>query len=71
MPLVQASVLVPSMFIAQEPQMPSRHERRNVSVGSTFDLIQMIASRIIGPQSSVSTKKLSMRGFSPSSGFQR
>jgi hypothetical protein len=33
MPLVQASVLVPSMFIAQEPQMPSRQERRKVSVG--------------------------------------
>jgi hypothetical protein len=32
-PLVQASVLVPSMFIAQEPQMPSRQDRRKVSVG--------------------------------------
>ena len=55
MPLVQASVLTPSMFIAHEPQMPSRQERRNVSVGSTFDLIQISASRTIGPQSSRST----------------
>jgi len=28
----QASVLLPSMFIAQEPQMPSRHDRRMVRV---------------------------------------
>ena len=40
MPLVQASVLEPSMFIAHEPQMPSRQERRSVSVGSTLFLIQ-------------------------------
>ena len=55
MALVQASVLVPSMFIAQEPQMPSRQERRKVSVGSTLFLIQMSASSTIGPQSSRST----------------
>ena len=52
---VQASVLTPSMFIAQEPHTPSRQERRKVSVGSTLDLIQMSASSTIGPQSSRST----------------
>ena len=56
MPLVQASVLTPSMFIAQEPQMPSRQERRKVSVGSISFLILISASRTIGPQSSRSTK---------------
>ena len=55
MPRVQASVFTPSMFMAQEPQTPSRQERRNVRVESTFDLIQMSASRTIGPQSSRST----------------
>ena len=56
MPLVQASVLVPSMFMAQEPQTPSRQERRKVSVGSILFLIQISASRTIGAQSSRSTK---------------
>ena len=51
----QASVLPPSMFIAQEPQMPSRQERRKVSVGSTSFLILISASRTIGPQASRST----------------
>jgi len=55
MPLVQASVFAPSMFIEQEPHTPSRQERRNVSVGSILFLIQISASRIIGPQSVVST----------------
>ena len=53
--LVQASVLVPSMFIEHEPQTPSRQERRKVSVGSMLFLIQISASRTIGPQSPVST----------------
>lgn len=35
----QANVLTPSMFIAQLPQMPSRQERRKVSVGSISFLI--------------------------------
>ena len=55
MPRVQASVFKPSMFIAQEPQTPSRQERRKVSVGSIFDFIQISASSTIGPQSSRST----------------
>ena len=47
---MHASVLVPSMFIAHEPQMPSRQERRKVSVGSISFLILISASRTIGPQ---------------------
>ena len=39
MSFVQARVFVPSMFMAQEPQMPSRQERRKVSVASTLFLI--------------------------------
>ncbi len=50
--LRQASVLPPSMFIAHEPQMPSRQERRKVSVGSISFLILISASRTIGPQAS-------------------
>ena len=42
--------------MAQEPQMPSRQERRSVSVGSILFLIHKSASRTIGPQSSMSTK---------------
>src|SRR5688500_7290783 len=68
---VQASVLVPSMFIAHEPQMPSRQERRKVSVGSISFLILISASRTIGPHASRSTSYVSTRGFMPSSGFQR
>jgi hypothetical protein len=52
---VQASQLVPSIVIEQEPQTPSRHERRKASVESTLFLIQIKASRTIGPQSSRST----------------
>jgi hypothetical protein len=52
---VHASVFRPSMFIAHEPQMPSRHERRNVSVGSISFLILISASRTIGPQLAMST----------------
>ena len=54
MSLVQASVLVPSMFMAQEPHTPSRQERRNVSVGSMWFLIQIRPSSTIGPQSLMS-----------------
>ena len=55
MNFVQASVLVPSMFMAQEPQTPSRQERRKVRVESTSFLILIRASRTIGPQSARST----------------
>ena len=46
----QASVLCPSMFIAQEPHTPSRQDRRNDRVGSIWSLILTKASRTIGPQ---------------------
>lgn len=48
--LIQAKVLVPPIFIAQEPQIPSRHERRKVNVGSTSFFILINASKTIGPQ---------------------
>ena len=44
-----ANVFVPLMFMAHEPQMPSRHERLNVNVGSTSFLILMSASNTIIP----------------------
>ena len=50
MPLRQARSLVPSMFIEHDPQMPSRHDRRKVSVGSISFLILISASSTIGPQ---------------------
>jgi hypothetical protein len=46
----QASVLVPAMFIAQEPQTPSQQERRNVRVESISFLILIRPSRTIGRQ---------------------
>ena len=52
---MQARVLVPSMFMAQEPHTPSRQERRKVSVESISFLILMSASRTMGPQASTST----------------
>ncbi|KAI8023981.1 hypothetical protein LOK49_LG03G01421 [Camellia lanceoleosa] len=39
------------MFIAQEPQIPSRHDRRKVRVGSISFLILMRALRTMGPHS--------------------
>jgi len=45
----------PLIIIEHEPQMPSRHERRKVSVGSISFLILISASRIIGPHESMST----------------
>src|SRR5207342_1300521 len=53
------------------PQMPSRQERRKVSVGSISFLILISASRTIGPQLPKSTSYVSTLGFRPSSGFQR
>ena len=48
--------------------MPSRHERRKVSVEVDLVLDPKRASRTIGPQSSRSTSKVSRCGFSPESG---
>ncbi len=42
-------MLPPSMFIEHEPQMPSRQDRRNVSVGSMSFLMWISASSTIGP----------------------
>lgn len=47
---MQASVLTPPMFMAQEPQIPSRQERLNVNVESSWFLILIKASKTIGPQ---------------------
>ena len=52
---VQARVLRPPMFMAQEPHTPSRQERRNARVGSMVFLMWMMASSTIGPQWSTST----------------
>ena len=41
----------PFMFMAQEPQMPSRQERRKVRVGSCSFLIFISTSSIMGPHS--------------------
>ena len=67
----QASVFVPSIFIAQEPQTPSRQDRLNASVGSISSLILTSASSTIGPQWSRSISNVSIVGFSRSSGSQR
>lgn len=45
----QARVLTPSMFMAQEPQIPSRQDLRKVRVGSSSFFIRMSASSIMGP----------------------
>jgi len=47
---MQAKVLTPPMFIAQEPQIPSRQERLNVNVESSEFLILINTSKTIGPQ---------------------
>lgn len=47
--LIHANVFVPPIFIAQDPQIPSRQERRNVKVGSISFLILISASKTIGP----------------------
>jgi hypothetical protein len=46
---MQARVLTPPMFMAQDPQMPSLQDRRKVKVGSTSFLIFTKASNTIGP----------------------
>lgn len=45
----QANVLTPSMFMAQDPQIPSLQLLLKVKVGSTSFLILIRASSIIGP----------------------
>ena len=50
--MVQARPFLPFMFIEHEPQMPSRQDRRKVSVGSISFLILNSASSTIGPHSS-------------------
>jgi hypothetical protein len=57
--VVQARPFLPFMFIEHEPQIPSRQERRKVSVGSISFLIFSSASSTIGPQSSRSISNLS------------
>lgn len=46
---MQAKVLQPPIFIAQDPQIPSLQDLRKVKVGSTSFLILINASRTIGP----------------------
>ena len=68
----QASVLTPSMFMAQLPQIPSRQDRLNVNVGSTSFLILINASSIMGPVLFKSNVYVCIRGFEVgSSGFHR
>ncbi len=71
MAVVQARQFRPLMFMAHEPQMPSRQERRKVTEESILALMWIRASRTMGPQALVSTSKVSMRGFSPESGSKR
>jgi hypothetical protein len=71
MEVVQARRFTPSMFMAHEPQIPSRQERRKVSVESTVPLIRIRASRTIGPQPFISSSYVSTRGFSPELGSKR
>uniref|UniRef100_A0A0A9CC58 Uncharacterized protein n=1 Tax=Arundo donax TaxID=35708 RepID=A0A0A9CC58_ARUDO len=44
------------MLIEHDPQMPSRHDRRNASVESCSDLIFCSTSSTMGPQVARSTK---------------
>lgn len=52
---MHANVLVPLIFIAHEPQMPSLQERLKVNVVSISFLILIKASKTIGLQSFKST----------------
>lgn len=70
MRLRHASVLTPSMFMAHDPQMPSRHDRRNVRVGSSSFLILRMASSTMGPHLFMSILYDCRYGFSAGlSGF--
>lgn len=63
--LIQAKVLMPPMFMAQDPQIPSRHERLKVTVGSISFLILIKASSTIGPHEFKSTSYSCILGLSP------
>lgn len=66
----QAKVFFPSIFIEQDPQIPSRQDLRKVKVGSISFLIFTMASKIIGPHSFKFTLKSCNFGFvCGSSGF--
>ncbi len=52
---VQARVLRPPIFMAQEPHTPSRQERRNARVESMVFLMWMMTSSTIGPHWSTAT----------------
>ena len=68
--LMQARVLTPPIFIAQDPQIPSRQDLLKVSVGSISFLILIRASKTIGPQVFKSTSYSCILGLSPGlSGF--
>ena len=67
---MQARVLMPPIFIAQDPQIPSRQDLLKVSVGSISFLILIRASKTIGPQAFKSTSYSCILGLSPDwSGF--
>jgi hypothetical protein len=51
-----ANVFTPLMFIAHDPQMPSRHDLRKLNEWSCSSLIFKRTSSIIGPQSFKSTE---------------
>lgn len=53
--LMHANVLPPPIFMAHEPQIPSRQDLRKVRVGSTSFLILISASSTIGPQLIIKT----------------
>ena len=46
---MHARVFVPPIFIAQDPQIPSRQDRRKVKVGSISFFILIKASKTMGP----------------------
>ncbi|KAM1129054.1 hypothetical protein ACFX2I_038836 [Malus domestica] len=65
----QARPLQPSMFMAQEPQIPSREDLQKVRVGSISFLILVRASSTMGPHSlrlisySLSSSFFGLSGF--------
>src|SRR3546814_5931833 len=57
--VVQARPFLPLIFIEQEPQIPSRHDRRKVREESCSLFILIRASSTIGPQLSRSISNVS------------